>query len=224
VRNATLVVPVADLEAARRKAVAAVEAQQGFVESASSESGEDDDSQVITLKLRVPGQGFESVLQTLRTLGKPSVDRTSAADVTATYVDLAARVAAKRKLEERVLALLNGTKTIKEALDIERDLGGIRQEVEQLEAQRVLLENQSEHGTIDLRLEPLNVRVVASLTTVGRSINHARADALNMAGLFITTFVRALGVILPVALLICLPLIIAVRVLRRFRRQSTQAS
>ena len=60
-------------------------------------------------KARIPVDRFDAFLEAVADLGVPTSRRQTAQDVTEEYVDLEARISNKKRLEERILDLLNAS-------------------------------------------------------------------------------------------------------------------
>src|SRR5690606_23832958 len=73
-------------------------------------------------------------------------------DITERYYDLKSRINNKKALEQRYLELLNQALEVKDMLEIEKSLNGIRTEIEQLEGQFNYLSKQLTFSTIQLSI------------------------------------------------------------------------
>ncbi|MBR9756882.1 MAG: DUF4349 domain-containing protein [Algicola sp.] len=83
------------------------------------------------LTVRIPTTAFQAVLDTIsHDVAYFDTKQISAKDVTEEFIDLEARLKAKRELETRYLELLAKAKTVKEILEIERELSNIREAIE----------------------------------------------------------------------------------------------
>jgi len=84
-----------------------------------------------TLVLRLPSATFGSILPKLRELGEITSESTAAADITAQYVDIDARLKSAKALEKRLLELAaergGGVEAV---LAVERELARVRAEIE----------------------------------------------------------------------------------------------
>ena len=77
-------------------------------------------------------------------------------DVTAEHPDVAARLQAKHAVERQYTALLSKAQKIKDILDIEEKLGGVREEIEATENCLKILNDEVAYATITLTLyQPL---------------------------------------------------------------------
>jgi hypothetical protein len=84
-----------------------------------------------TLTLRIPADRFDEATAGVRPLGKVEQLDVSVEDVTEQYMDLEARLANARRLEERLLQLLETrTGTLEQVLAAERELARVRTEIE----------------------------------------------------------------------------------------------
>jgi hypothetical protein len=77
--------------------------------------------------------------------------RQTAQDVTEEYVDLEAQITNKKRLEERIVALLKDvTGKIKDVLEVENQLSRVRGEIEQLEGRLRYLTNRTDFTTVSI--------------------------------------------------------------------------
>ena len=75
----------------------------------------------------------------------------SAQDVTEEFVDLEARIANKKRLEERIVELLkDSSDKIKDVIEVERELARVRGEIEQMEGRLRYLTNRTELTTVTI--------------------------------------------------------------------------
>jgi len=122
----------------------------GYIVSESSYG-----SHNISLKIRVPAQNFHQLFEFL--LKEANKDRSirksiNVKDVTEEYMDVESRIRSKKLIEERYLEILSKATEVSELLDVEKYLGDIRTEIEQVEGRLKYLKNKSDFSTIDLRI------------------------------------------------------------------------
>ena len=72
-------------------------------------------------------------------------------DVTTEYIDVAARLKAKKAVEARYLDLLKQAKTVKDIITVEEQLRHIREEIESSEARLIYINRQTSYSTIHLQ-------------------------------------------------------------------------
>jgi len=88
-----------------------------------------------TLELRVPAARFDDVMGGLAPIGRVEQSSVSAQDVGEEYVDVQARMANGRRLEQRLTELLaTRTGKLEDVLAVERELARVREEIERQEA------------------------------------------------------------------------------------------
>jgi precorrin-6B methylase 1 len=76
-------------------------------------------------------------------------------DVTAKYTDIDSRIKSKKAIEKRYLNILDKATKVTEILQIERELGNIRIEIERMEANLKVLSSQSHFSTIELSIKKI---------------------------------------------------------------------
>jgi hypothetical protein len=122
----------------------------GFIANSSISGGRDQIRQA-TFEIKLPAQKYDEAVGSLSTIGKVETVSSSAQDVGEEFVDITARVANARRLEERLISLLaNRTGKLDEVLRVERELARVREEIERYEG----------------RLRYLSARVAMSTLTV----------------------------------------------------------
>ncbi|MGI9456288.1 MAG: DUF4349 domain-containing protein [Aeoliella sp.] len=100
---------------------------------------------------RIPVDAFDQFLDATVELGIPERREQTGQDVTEEFVDLEARIASKKKLEERILELLDDNKgEIKDVIEVERELERVRTEIEQMEGRLRYLKNRTALTTVTI--------------------------------------------------------------------------
>ena len=109
---------------------------------------------------RVPVDRFDAFLDALSTLGVPEHRSQRAQEVTEEYVDLQSRIATQRRLEERILKLLEDRGgNIEDTIRMENELSRIRGEAERMEGRLRYLTDRTSLTTVTI-----NVREEQSYT------------------------------------------------------------
>ncbi len=150
IRTASMTVRVDKPEAHAEQVLALAKEVGGFVVDSSSNGGHGWES--VGATLRVPASQFDATLARLRGMGAVTHEQIQGQDVTDEYVDLGARVANQRRLEQRLLALMDGAASVKDALEVEKELARVRGEIERAEGRRKGIEDRVSLSTITLTL------------------------------------------------------------------------
>lgn len=101
--------------------------------------------------IRLPAGNYRNFLRDLGKLGVPEAVRENAQDVTEQYVDLQARIASGRKLEEQIVKLLEKQDDkIENVLAVEKELARVRLEIEHQEGRLRFLKDQVALSTITI--------------------------------------------------------------------------
>jgi uncharacterized coiled-coil protein SlyX len=101
--------------------------------------------------IRTPVTRFHEFLEKIVALGVPETKQIDAQDVTEEFVDLEARLVNKRKLEARILDLLEKQAgEIKDVIDVETELARVREEIERMEGRLRYLKDRVELTTITI--------------------------------------------------------------------------
>lgn len=159
IRRAEIDLVVEDGVAAFADIRALAQRSGGFVDSADLTEPDERDGLRGTIVIRVPADGLDDVLEELGSLGiEEPATRISTEDVTEEFIDLEARLKNLRVLEAELQELLA---EVREAGDpdpaqlftVFERLRQVRDEIEQIEGRRRLLEEQVALSTITIHME-----------------------------------------------------------------------
>jgi hypothetical protein len=219
IRKADVGFEVSSVGAVSDQVTRLVERRGGFVASSTSESqGRAGEADVVTLSLRVPAASFIATLDELRRLSSGNgSEQIGSEDVSEEYVDLEARLANQRALEQRFLDILKRADKIEDALRVEHELASVRTEIDRMEGRRRFLEHEVALATISLTLRKARPLVSVSSSDFGAAIETAGSDAIDLGAGIVVSGVRAIGVLLPLTVLLGLPGFFCLRWLRRRR-------
>ncbi|WP_346622533.1 DUF4349 domain-containing protein [Blastococcus montanus] len=160
VTTATAALAVDDPAEGAQRVSELVESVGGRVDerTVQATSGADGvDGVVADLVLRVPADALTGVLADLEELGDVESVSVSRSDVTATVVDLDARITALQTSVARLLALMDDAATTEALLEAEQALSERQQELESLQSRRAALADQVELSTLRVHLTPFGV-------------------------------------------------------------------
>jgi len=214
VRTGQASIEVDSLESSMADLRRIVQRAGGFVADASVQSGRNQ-LRSATLELKVPASRFDELTEGLEPLGRLQFVNVGAEDVSEEFVDLTARAANGRRLEDRLVELLRTrTGKLQDVLSVERELARVREEIERMEGRLRFLTTSAQLSTLSVNLyEP--PPIVASHP--GRSVI---AEAFKTAWRnFVSVTagaIASLGFAAPVVILAWGALISA----RRYRRKT----
>ncbi len=105
----------------------------------------------VNFTIRVPSENFDELLNSA-TQGVSELTRKEIGvqDVSEEFYDQSARVASKQALEKRYLELLKEAKNVKEMLEVEREIGHLRTEIESIQGRLNYLQSQVSFSTLNI--------------------------------------------------------------------------
>jgi hypothetical protein len=129
-----------DLSATRKSIFEAVDKYKGYVSSDQEYKSPERISN--TVHIRVPADSFDDLLKEA-TQGVEKFDSKviDVRDVTEEFLDIQARLKTKKELEKRFLELLKQANKVIEILEIEKELGQLRSDIESIEGRLKYLED-----------------------------------------------------------------------------------
>lgn len=179
----------------------------GYVVSAlrTTENGSAVDVSVM-VTVRVPEDELTNIIAEVKRLGRGvGSERITSDDVTDEYVDLVARTASQKQLEQQYLELLKRAATVKDAMEVQRALAEVRLEIERMQGRERLLAKESAFSTLTVRLTTAVPQAAVTGSNFSGTVQRAWSDALSLGTDMIGGGIRLVGFLLPVMILIVLP-------------------
>lgn len=226
IRNADLQIEANTPEETQQKIAAIAETKGGFViESTQSSSDVRVAARdVVTMTVRIPAEKFSEALEEIRGSGnRIIVETVRGQDVTEEFVDIEARLKAKKALEEQFIEIMKRTNSVSDALNVQRELANVRGEIEQIEGRKRFLENQTSLSTIKIRIQTPNAFSASSsgfFYQLGQAFGSGFDFALNFILILITVFIG----LLPFLLFVVLPIYLVIRYFLKRNRKRKLAS
>lgn len=152
IKNADLVLEVADLVETTRHLEARVEALGGIVADTTLTLSERSPT-TAHMTLRVPENHFESFLAEIEDLGTVQRRHVYTNEVTREYLDLEARIQNLKRSEERLLQILDQAKTVEEILQVEKELERVRGQIDSSTGELNYLKDRVNFSTFNLTLQ-----------------------------------------------------------------------
>ncbi len=149
IKNGSIEFETDDAEVTRKTIMAAVKATNAYVTKDKEDRTKDEVT--YTIRVHVPAARFDTFLASA-TKGVTIFRHKSISneDVTTQYIDTESRLKTKKEIENRYRALLNKASTVKDILEIEKELGEIRTDIEAAEAQFTVLNTEIEYSTLQI--------------------------------------------------------------------------
>jgi hypothetical protein len=218
VRTGELRVVVEGFEAARERLDAIVGEAGGFIADLTV-THRDRSVSAATFTLRIPSARFDDVVAKLRPLGEVQDERTQAEDISESYYDMESRLKNARILEARVIDLVkNHSGPIADLLQIERELGRIREEIERMDGRIRSWDNLLAMSTLRVTLDTRVAYVAAAPVGLGDRVASRWSASLEGVGNFFANLLLGAVELVP-----WLPLLAAPVVLFIWYRKRRQA-
>lgn len=150
VKEGTIRFETIDLSTTRKNIDSAIQRFGGYLAKDQSRTYGNRIEQ--SLEIRVPAAHFDSLISAI-SVGVGAFDEVEirVKDVTEQYVDISARLAARKELEARYISLLQQAKTVTEILEIEEQLGEVREKIESMEGRLRFLKDRVGYSTLLLK-------------------------------------------------------------------------
>ena len=149
IKNGRIIFESEDLNKTKSQVLLLVKKYKGYI---SSDRQNDYDNRINNhLKIRIPSQNFDTILSGIsKEVKEFDTKEITISDVTEEFLDIEARLKNKKELEKRFLEILQKAKTVKEILDVEKEIGQLREDIESAEGKLKYLQNQVSFSTLDV--------------------------------------------------------------------------
>ena len=194
-----------------------VKSEGGFIaDSSSYKSDLGNISGEITI--RVSPDKFEKLVGKLNTLGDVKSKSISGEDITKQYYDLELRLGTKNEMAKRLLELLRTrTNNVKDLLEVERELGRVREEIESIKGTLRYYDNLLGLSTITISLEePVPVSPAGNIWEPFKDMIR---DALELFALSIRSLILFLMAVFPWLILAAIIFFIVRKIVRKRKRE-----
>ena len=161
-----------DFDAARETLMAAVEANDAWLESTSVYGTANDHDRTADYTVRVPVGNYRAFLNAVGDAGSVLNISESAENITSSYIDVQARLSALEAQRDRLNELADQAETTADLLEIESQLSDVQYQLENYTRQLRNMDQQVSYSTVDIYL-----REVATLTPTGVTFVQRLGDA-----------------------------------------------
>ena len=223
IRNADITMEVPSTTEAQHRVTSIAESHGGFVVTSEAKQRENVDPSKRTLDIklvvRVPADRFGVALDQIKQLaGNLPEANVTGQDVTEDFIDLEARIKTQKALESQFLEIMKQARTVEDAMEVQRQIAGVRTDIEKLEGRRRFLDNRSSLSTITVNIHTPKI-IAVNPTGFGRTIRDAVSDSLEMAAGMFTFVIRSVILLVPIFAFVLLPAGLILRYLvRRAKR------
>ncbi len=148
-KTANLTITVNDYKEARAAIEKIVKSGKAYI------SGENEQNSAYSISnnmsIRVANKEFDVMVNQLLTVAKNVNSKNiTAEDVTAQFVNIQSRLKSKKEIEKRYIDILGKASKVSDILEIEQNLGQIREEIEAKEGELKYLSDQVDYSTVNL--------------------------------------------------------------------------
>lgn len=198
-----------DLNSTRESIFEAVKKYKGYV--SSDQEFKSPGRKSNTVIIRVPAHNFDNLLSdATQGVKRFESKEINVKDVTEEFLDIQARLKTKKELEQRFIDLLKVAKNVTEILEIEKQIGELRSDIESIEGRLKYLQNRVSFSTLTMSF----YETIPNETAFGQKFKNALRNGWdNLIWLFvgltnIWTFI-----------LIAVAIVIGIRVYRKRKKQ-----
>jgi uncharacterized protein DUF4349/putative zinc finger protein len=169
IRNANVELEIVNFDNAVQRITAFANEERGYVATTSSEKQANGKlrGQVI---VKVLPENLDRFLQKIRGLGELKNQTLGTEDVTKAYFDTDARLKNARVMEQRLIDMLK-TKTgkVSDLLQVEKELGRVREEIEKMQGELKYWDSQAQFATVTISLAEKDMEEPAAFLIKERS-------------------------------------------------------
>ncbi len=179
---------------------------------------------IVEMTVRVPADKFAETVDQIKTASGRIIQETvRGEDVTEEFIDIDARLKAKKALEHQIMEIMKQTNNLAEALNFHRQLADVRVEIEKIEGRKRFLNDQASLSTIKISLQTPAV-FTANTSGFFYRLSESFGEGLETALNFILGLVTFVVAIFPQIFLVGLPGYLIVRAVLRKRNSPMTVS
>lgn len=162
VRNATAELEVLSFDESVQKITAFAAEEKGYVSTTSSEKQANGKLRG-EIVVKVLPDNLDRFLGKLRGIGELKNQALTTEDVTKTYFDTESRLKNARLMEQRLIEILKTkSKDVADLLEVEKELGRVREEIETMQGELKFMDSQVAFATVTITLAEKNMNVPAA--------------------------------------------------------------
>jgi hypothetical protein len=162
VRNATAELEVVSFDESVQKITAFAAEEKGYVSTTSSEKQANGKLRG-AIVVKVLPDNLDRFLGKLRGIGELKNQALTTEDVTKAYFDTESRLKNARLMEQRLIEILKTkSKDVADLLEVEKELGRVREEIETMQGELKFMDSQVAFATVTITLAEKNMNVPAA--------------------------------------------------------------
>jgi len=162
VRNATAELEVVSFDESVQKITAFAAEEKGYVSTTNSEKQENGKLRG-EIVVKVLPDNLDRFLGKLRGIGELKNQALTTEDVTKSYFDTESRLKNARLMEQRLIEILKTkSKDVADLLEVEKELGRVREEIETMQGELKFMDSQVAFATVTITLAEKNMNVPAA--------------------------------------------------------------
>ncbi|MEQ1765524.1 MAG: DUF4349 domain-containing protein [Pyrinomonadaceae bacterium] len=208
IKNAEMHLESKDPDLTQKVIVAVAEANTGFVLSTEQSMSDitQDVRDSVSITIRIPADRFAASIDAIRqSADRFLVESIKGEDVTEEFVDIQARLRAKKALEEQFMQIMKQSETVEDALLVQSRLADVRTEIEKIEGRLRFLQTQTSFSTIKVFIQTPTSLAAQSAGFFGK-LGDSAARGADAAGNFTLGLVTLAIGALPLILFLGLPI------------------
>jgi hypothetical protein len=201
IRNGEATIEVDSLEAAVEQVQSLARQLGGYIANTSMSTGQNQLRSAM-LQIKIPAARWSGLMDGLEPIGKVENVSEQTQDVGEEFVDITARMTNARRLEKRLLTLLETrTGKLEDVLGVERELARVREEIERHEGRLRYLRSRIATSTLNVTVhEPGPLVGTPGESVIGgafgdawRNFVHFSAWLISISGVLIPAVAIGLG-------------------------------
>lgn len=212
--NADLRMESTDFDTARDALLAAVEANDAWLEYSSVYGTEKEHDRSASYTVRVPVENYRAFLAAVGEAGSVQSINENAQNITSSYIDVQARLAALETQRDRLNELADKAETTADLLEVESQLSEVQYQLENYTRQLRNMDQQVSYSTVDIYLDEVSTLTPTGVTFLER-LRDAFGGGWSAFVVFLQGLVIGLVYLWPMLLLAVAVVCIVRAILRR---------
>ena len=204
-KNAQLEIKVKSLDDSMNFITQKTNSSSGYIVNSSSNTPNSDyEIKTANMSVRVPSDSLDEFLKEIKEYANETKHESIyTQDITEEYIDVKAKITSMESSEQRLKNLLDKTESVKEIVEVEKELSRLRAEIDSLKGRFKFLENSVVTSLVHIYIEEIpNPVSINDPSWNTRDIALDAIKALSSFGQFLVSVIVFIFVFTPVWILI----------------------
>ncbi len=175
--------------------------------------------------IKVPAKHFDEFMDSSSNVGTVINKSESKDDVTASYMDIEARLKSLRTQEERLLKILEKADDLEAIIKLESALSEVRYQIENYESSKRTMDDRVSYSTVNIRIREVSMvkEFRDKPITFTEKLGYAISNSLENTVIFLQEFVIFIIYALPTIIILGIIAFVVIKIIKRAKKNKQKS-